>query len=102
MFNDTANNNEYTNNNNLVNDTMVTIISNNNRTDIYESTCTIAPFSDTNKDETSSCKNDLCNYKNNINIYRYKFSERINELLLIFSKIHQCINNFFYIMITKF
>jgi hypothetical protein len=88
MFNDTTHNNEYTNNNNLDNDTMVTIISNNNRTDIYESN-TITTFSDTNKDETSSCKNDLCNYKNNINIYRYKFTERINELLLTFSKIHQ-------------
>lgn len=89
MFNDTKINNEYTTNNNLNNDTMVTIISNNNRTDIYESTSTITPFSDTNKNETTSFKNDLCNYKNNINIYRYKFAERINELLLIFSKIHQ-------------
>jgi len=88
MFNDTTHNNEYTNNNNLDNYTMVTIISNNNRTDIYESN-TITTFSDINKDETSSCKNDLSNYKNNINIYRYKFSERINELLLTFSKIHQ-------------
>lgn len=75
--------------NNHDNDTMVNIISNNNRTDIYESTSTITPFSDTNKDETSSGKNDLSNYKNNINIYRYKFSERINELLFTFSKIHQ-------------
>ena len=82
MFNDT------THNTNLDNDNVVTIISNNNRTDIYESN-TIAPFSDINKDETTSCKNDLSNYKNNINIYRYKFSERINELLLTFSKIHQ-------------
>jgi len=88
MFNDTKSNNEYTNDNNHDNDSMVTIISNNNRTDIYESTTTTA-FSDSSKDETSNYKNDLCNYKNNINIYRYKFSERINELLLTFSKIHQ-------------
>ena len=85
-YND-VNPNEYASNK-YVDNTMVITISNNDRTN-NDKSITNAYSSDNDKIETTNSKNDLYNYKNNVNIYRYKFSESINELLFTFSKIHQ-------------
>lgn len=66
------------------NNTMVTIIHDNNRTNTVESIT-----DDNNKTTTKDDRDDSYNYKNNVNIYRYKFLENITNLLYSFSKIHQ-------------
>jgi hypothetical protein len=72
-------------NNNIITNTLPIVLLDNIRTDLD---ATISSLDITNKTLCKKTCDDLQDNKN-INIYRYKFSDSIIQLLYTFSKIHQ-------------